>query len=432
MRPHDSLAHPLGQTNPPGYNRPVMAIEVRPAREEELERVHFLVAYSFAGDRSPEGRERMRHVEEMSLPLALFEDGEMVACLRLLPLAMLINGASIPLGGVSAVSSLPEHRRRGHVGQLLRHSLAVMREQGQPLSALYTPHPSLYRRYGWMIASSLLRYAFNPKDVAPVAPGRPAGRAYRLAQEEEWPTIAQVYRQFTAGRNGYLDRSQRWWREARLRRLYDEKRRLNDIAVWADEGGQPRGYLIYYNRRDRRPGAPHEDRLMVEEFIALDAEAYLGLLRYLLSHDLAEEITWQGPVDEPLLLALDEPGRLRREHHYGFMLRVVDVEKAIAARPAAAQAPEGAFTLQLADASAPWNQGTWRIECSGGRLQTSRVDGPADLSMGADVFAALYNGFLRPSEAVRSGLARCAGEGALPLADAILAADHPPFPSDFF
>src|SRR3972149_2170664 len=109
-----------------------MPIEIRPVRDDELDRAHFLIAYAFSGDRTDEGRQNMRHVEEMGGPsLGLYEGGQMVACLRILPLAMLVNGGAIPLGGISAVACLPEHRRRGYVGQLLRHALAVMRDQGQ-------------------------------------------------------------------------------------------------------------------------------------------------------------------------------------------------------------------------------------------------------------------------------------------------------------
>lgn len=63
--------------------------------------------------------------------------------------------------------------------------------------------------------------------------------------------------------------------------------------------------------------------------------------------------------------------RLKGEFWDGFMLRVVDVEKAVAARPPSAKggdAPQDAFTVHIADAAAPWNQGAWRIGCSGGRL----------------------------------------------------------------
>ncbi len=121
-----------------------MATEIRPISEGDIEAAHFLLAYSFTGDRSEEGR--MKHVESMGPALALYDDGQMAACLRIFPLQTFIHGASIPLGGISGVACLPEHRRKGYVGQLLRHALAVMREQGQPLSSLFTPHPSLDRR----------------------------------------------------------------------------------------------------------------------------------------------------------------------------------------------------------------------------------------------------------------------------------------------
>jgi predicted acetyltransferase len=246
-----------------------------------------------------------------------------------------------------------------------------------------------------------------------------------------------VYRRFAAPRNGYLDRGERWWKEAIFRRIYDEKRRLNDVAVWADGKGQPRGYLAYFSAREQRFDGPPTDRLALQEFVALDSAAYLGLLRYLLSHDVAEEITWFGPIDEPFTIAIDEPGRVKREHHYGFMLRIIDLEKAIAVRPPAAEAPEGSFTVHIADPSAPWNQGVWRIDCSGpagrgGRLAATKADGTPDLSTDAAAFAAMYNGFLRPSEAARSGLAEVSDPRTAAIADRILAADYPPFSSDFF
>ena len=129
----------------PRYNRPAVSLEIRPVTSDELDRFHFLVSYAFSSDRAPEARERMKHVEAMGEDYALFEDGEMLACLRLFSMRMLIHGASIPLSGVSHVACLPEHRRKGYVGRLLRHALGVMREHGQPLSSLWTPHPSLYR-----------------------------------------------------------------------------------------------------------------------------------------------------------------------------------------------------------------------------------------------------------------------------------------------
>ncbi len=408
---------------------PTMATEIRPISKDDLEAAHFLLAYSFTGDRSEEGR--MKQVESMGTALALYDDGQMATCLRIFPLQTFIHGASIPLGGISGVACLPEHRRKGYVGQLLRHALALMREQGQPLSSLYTPHPSLYRRYGWMTASNAVSYRFKPKDISPVSAVRPEGHSYRIT-DEEWPTIADVYKRFAAPRNGYLNRDEHWWKEAIFRRIYDSKRKLGDVAVWANGQGQPSGYLVYHSTSEQPPGAPSIDKIYVEELIALDTNAYSGLLRYLLAHDVAASITLFGTVDEPLSLIVEEPDQINREILDGFMLRLVDLEKAFAARPAAAAAPEGAFTIHISDPSAPWNQGVWRIESSGGQLAATKADGTADLSTDATAFAAMYNGFLRPTEAARSGLAEVSDPQAAALADRILAADYPPHPSDYF
>ena len=115
------------------------------------------------------------------------------------------------------------------------------------------------------------------------------------------------------------------------------------------------------------------------------------------------------------------------------MLRIVDVEKAIAARPSAQGAPDGAYSVALTDAAAPWNQGTWRIESSGGKLSARKADGSAaDLSMEAATFAAVYDGFMKATDAVRSGLAEAADRNAALLADRIFASEYPPKGSDFF
>jgi predicted acetyltransferase len=114
------------------------------------------------------------------------------------------------------------------------------------------------------------------------------------------------------------------------------------------------------------------------------------------------------------------------------MLRVVDVESAVAARPAGSGTPDGGFTLALSDASAPWNEGTWRIESAGGRLSASKKDGRADVTTDAATFAAIYDGFLRTTEAARSGLAEVSSAEAAALADRMFASERAPFGSDFF
>jgi predicted acetyltransferase len=409
-----------------------MTPEIRPATPDDYDRIHFVVAYSFAADRTDEGRTAMRHLEDLTNAYVLLDGGEIVASLRVYDFNLLINGSPVPMGGVSAVACLPEHRRKGYVGQLLRYALERMRENGQPLSALHTPHPSLYRRYGWMVAAAHLKTSFNPKAVALQASAPPAGQARRVT-EEDWPLLESVHRRHTKGRTGWHVRSERWWKEAVFRRLYDDKRVLWDVAAWENGAGETSGYVAYRETGWEGVG-PSSQPIHIRELVALDRDSYTGLLRYVLSHDLMDEVVWHAPLDEPLGALLEDTDRrlVKREYMDGFMLRVVDVEKAVAARPAGSGSPEGAFTLAISDASAPWNTGTWRIESAGGHLSAAKTEGAADITTDAATFAAIYDGFLRTTDAARAGLAEVSDGDAGALADRVFASNYVPFVSDGF
>jgi hypothetical protein len=145
--------------------------------------------------------------------------------------------------------------------------------------------------------------------------------------------------------------------------------------------------------------------------------AYKGLLRYLLSHDLANEVVLWARTDEPLPLAVDEPWRIKMEHWHGFMLRV-DVEQGTP------RVRCGVPKAHHPDAGgAPWAR-RWRIGCSG-RLSPG-AEGAAIVTDAAAFAAMCWQ--LRPSGRP-SGLAERATPMRLPWRTA--SCRLPPHPADF-
>ena len=249
---------------------------------------------------------------------------------------------------------------------LLLDSLRRMRDAGQPLSALYTPHYSLYRRYGWEIAHRMISYAFPPKTTRTRMPA-PAGR-FRRVGPDDWRELDAIFAQHYATRNGAYARTELRWRQ---HVFSDYGAGQRDAAVWSNVAGEPRGYVVYRAVNRPSPTLPFPETILrVHDWVALDAEAYAGILAYLLSHDLAKQIVMLASPDEPLADALEEPVHLQEPPGawFGPMLRLVDVQKAIEARPALAQASGKGVTVALTDASAPWNEGVWRIESREGRI----------------------------------------------------------------
>ena len=409
-----------------------MALEIRPISSEELEEFTFANLYAFNQDRRPEALHeatiRARERADFELPLAAFVDGRLAAGLRVIPLTMRINGAELSMAGIAGVACLPEYRRRGYVGALLERALFDMRERGQLLSALYTPHIALYRRYGWEIAARNIRYSFAAKDVKTIVPPPRTGRLRRVTVDE-WPALNALYEEYSASRNCVIVRSEDWWR----RRVFGWEHEVTDAAVWEDGEGRPRGYLIYTTRAGQPPDRPWpQSRLWLRELVTQDATAYVALVNYLLSHDIHDRIEMSVPPDDPLLSLLDDPHRVRVEAWSSLMLRIVDVAAALRTRGCRPQTEERRFTLAVRDKVLPWNDSTWRVEAREDRLSVEPDEGPADLALDATVLAAVFNGHLSMREAARAGLVEVTDAAALDAAAAVFSLDRPPFCLDYF
>ncbi|MCI0855261.1 MAG: GNAT family N-acetyltransferase [Chloroflexi bacterium] len=406
-----------------------MSLEIRQITDDEVEAAEFITAYSF---NSPERRDLAKAVERAkklypaNWSLASFEDGEMTAFVRSIPFAARINGRGLSYAAVGPVVSLPQHRRKGHVGAILRQLLQNMRENGQVLSGLHTPHPTLYQRYGWEIASLWRTFKFPPKEIQ--FKSEPKERGYiRMLKADDWAQADHVYRQHSGKRNGALHRGEVWWREAIFGSGFAPD--PSDVALWEDASGEPQGYVVYV-----QPARPQEDmaQFWVREIVALTTDAYLNLLLYIVRHDLPREIAINAAPDDPFLSLVEDARHVKIKEGYDLMNRIVDVEAALKLRPPAHPELELEFTIQLSDRSAPWNEGTWLVKQANGEVAVEKTDGEPNLTMSTTTLAPLYNGFLTPTAAAFAGRIEADSEESLAIADAFFATLHPPFCSDGF
>jgi predicted acetyltransferase len=406
-----------------------MSFEIRPITNDEVEQAEAIIAYSF---NNPERRdlapaaERARRFFPTEWSLASFEDGEMTAFVRTVPMAMRINGHGLSFGAVGPVVSMPQHRRKGHVGAVLKRALEVMRERGQVLSGLHTPHPSLYRRYGWEIASVRRVYSFAPKDISLAAQPEERGRV-RMLQPDDWPQADRVYRLHAAKRNGPVHRGDVWWREAIFGASGPNHA---DVALWENGTGEPQGYVVYH--QGARAGDDWPPPFWVRELVAISRDAYLNLISYLTRHDLPREIVWNAPPDDPFRLAISDASRINVREEYDVMLRIADVEAALRLRPPSDVERSLDLTMRVTDTSAPWNDGTWRLAAAGGQMEVERVEQDADITLSATTLAPVFNGYLSPTQGALAGLVGARDDDALATADAMFAVLHPPFCADGF
>lgn len=314
--------------------------------------------------------------------------GVVVGGYALLPFGQFFGGRSVPMAGVSAVAVAPEHRGEGVAIALMRHAMAEARRQGRPISALYPATQTLYRKVGWESAGTrvLHRVSASAIDV------RDRGLAVRRAGPGEHGLLRALYRERARATNGNLDRGDwSWWRV-----LEDPTIPVDAYLVGPTR--RPEGYVVTH----KRPATPVRYDVHVRDVAATSASAGRRLWSLLADHrSMAGGVLFHGGPADPWLLQLAEPD-VRVESRWDWMLRIVDVRRALEARgwPAGLRAR---LELDVRDDLARSNAGRFTVDVSGGEARVRR-GGAGRIRLDVRGLAPLYSGFLCAEEVARAGL----------------------------
>lgn len=397
-----------------------MTVEIRPVTQDEMETFHHNVRIGFSAPLRP--RDQPERPPEI-LPewtLCAFDDGELATTYAALPFTLHMNGRTMPAAGVTAVTTQPWHRRRGHLRRIMETDFARMHEGGPSVAILYASMAAIYQRFGYSVVSTHLRYAIEPRYIEFAYPVQARGRMRRLSRDD-LSAIKPLYERVAAERTGYLRRTEWDWQNSTIG--YDQEPPL--IAVY-EEDGNAQGYVIYW--AERKEGETFrfggDVRVAVGDFIWRTPAAYQALWDFLRRTDLAREITcWRMPADDPAPDLLLEPRMLYAMQMDGILARIVDVQRAPTER---GYDGEGRVTFEVQDEMAPWNAGRWELEAGAEGACMRRTDRDAEVSMSINTVAPLLFGHLSASQAARMGRLTANDASALPRWDALLRTRVPP------
>lgn len=339
-----------------------MKIVIKPFSEQEmLDAVYSLGMYAFhpsppLGDKEEWlARVRIRG-HHGAVCSAAYEGETPVAVAISSVMTQNMRGALYPASGVWGVSTHPAARRKGCCRQAIAGLLAAERETGKVFSNLYPFRESFYERLGYVSYPYTKIARLLPSNLAPLLKLEPQGEIELKMIGEAYETYRQYLSELRLQRHGmaifnYGDQT-------------SANRNLHWVA-FARFDGQIEGVMLYALQGEEVT----KFNLVASRFYYQTSRARYLLLNWIARHiDQAEQAELWLPGDEApetwladIQVKIDSPSRAA-------MSRVLDVEKI-----GGMTVGEGSFSAQIIDPFCPWNEGPWRFESRGGKLQVSKT-----------------------------------------------------------
>ena len=387
-----------------------------------------------------EVNEHERIVFEFDRSLAALDGDAIVGTTAAYSFQLTVPGGIAAAGGVTFVSVLPSHRRRGILSAMMRHQLADIAARGEAIAALYASEAGIYGRYGYGSASGQLRLTIRRGEgalrpaTADMGPGHGPVQLRGAEPSEMRTELAKVYDSVVPRRPGMIARDERWWQAILDDPEFVRRGMSPQKCLLAGDASGPRGYALYRTRPDwDEDGLPYGG-LSVRELVATDAAATAALWADLLTRDLIGEVVARNrPVDDPLLDLLADRRRARAYLTDGLWIRLIDVGAALRRRRYSSAAD---VVIEVADELLPANAGRWRLQCpgpaDGGAASCERTTAAADVVLPVAALGAGYLGGTRLGALAAAGLVSERKDGTLARLSAAMYSDPAPWcPSTF-
>jgi predicted acetyltransferase len=382
-----------------------VSIEIRPVtRDDDLGAELDLAVRAFGPSSAADRQVRLDRIGRAVADgriLGVFDGSQMVASAYYHQMRQWWRGRDLPMAGVASVKVAPEERGRGIGRALMTELLELAAANGNVVSALYPATAALYRSVGWELAGAhyeltvptrTLRRLSDPDALLSGAAPDPAPVLRRPGPADASAVITVIDQVSAASRDcgpaTCADFVQRELANPEVFRVL-----------------APDGYLAY---EWARAGT----EILVRRLIAGTPASARALWDVIASHGTIADtvraiVSPAGSL--PWLTALPD---VRWRTTFPWMLRVLSAAEAVTGR-GYAPAVTLSVPLELADPQLPGNDGSWRLEITGGAgvLKPAPGPDPAALRLGPRGFAALYGGV--PMTTLRqAGLATGGGPDA--------------------
>ena len=286
--------------------------------------------------------------------IALDDEGRIISSIHLNnhTLNMYFKEFEVPY--VVGVSTLPEARGIGRMGELMNASLQYMYNEGYEISILMPIDFRLYTKYGFENCYDILVQNVKVDDLKKF---KITGN-FRKAEEPE--ELEEIYRYSQSGYNGYSVRD-----EVYFEQFIDEMERDGGHIYINYIDSEPEGYIAY---------SIDNDNMIVRECYFKTVQSYKSMLKFIFNHNTqVKTAEIYSPVDDVLRHMLDNPKDGQFEIKPFMMGRIVNLEKFTDKLDIPADEEFMPFKIAVKDAQLEGNNGIFEFYNDEGSVKVNKI-----------------------------------------------------------
>ncbi len=400
---------------------------IRPIVADEVGAFFHSNAISFGHDPRPaEGLASTLQYADLNRSISVWDGAQVIGTAGTWTFEMSVPGGVVPCGGLTWVSVLPSHRRKGILTAMMRYQLDQVRDRGEAIAALWASEAIIYGRFGYGLAAEGVEQLTIDRTRAELrwAPSFSGRTRYvdRDTALAAWPAVWDAVR---GQRAGMHNRSPGWWEHRVLRQPpWPAPPGYSSLFnVQYEEDGKVLGYLRYRVKEDYVDGSA-AGVLGVNSLFGVTDAAYSALWQHVFGVDLIARIQadWR-PVDEPLYHMLADSRRLLHRPSDTLWVRILDVPRALEARR---YASEGELVFEVGDEFTGYAAGRYVLKGGPDGASCTTTTREPDLSLTVNELGALYLGGTAAWPLARAG--RISGSTrAIATADAMFSWNPKPW-----
>ncbi len=345
-------------------------VEIREACEDDRESVTRVLWRAFEASESFEDTQKLDWLKNWHQPqkrdwaYVAVDSGKVVSNLCFFVTdSNVIRGNPVMFGGVWAVATEPQYRRRGLVRDLFDISFEKMHNEGAVLSILDPFYRPFYEQFGYALAEKRAKHVFSRQQLKYVK-GPTDVTSYEAMNLNDIEKARQVEKSMARFGSRFF-MFERNWREVVNRGNVHIFERNNDpvgtVCFTFQKGSTGHGF-------DMQVGLT---RYTTDDVLPSILELVYNYIPNV------QTISWWTDLEVPLRhFFLDHNAETFQIG--SMMMRVIDLEGYCRSIRIPEQTQEE-VTIELNDSQCPWNSGVYTLTPMNGRLTAERVNKSPDI-----------------------------------------------------